>query len=266
MTTDTSIKAYFHDIAHCTPLTREREVELSEKIKEGDLEARNELIEANLHFVIDYVKGFQGRGLDIAELIGAGNEGLIVAAQRFDGTKGCKFITYAVWWIRDAIQNALAADCRTVRRSGNVWDDLSAVSRAREDQFAALRRAPETKELADQCGFEQSRVINALGVSSDDVSMDAPVHAGEEKTYMDFHHVPPKDHEKSIDAERRTEDLHSRLDRLPARERSIIDQLYGLNGHGKATLNQIGTRLGVSRQRICQLRKHAIAKMRKMSP
>ena len=264
MTTDASIKAYFHDINDCIPLTRKREVELSALIKNGNIDARNELIEGSLLFVIDVAKKYQSKGLDIAELIGAGNEGLIIAAEKFDGTKGCKFITYAVWWIDESIRKALVSDCRTVARPGNVWDDLRVIAGNSNEHYANLERQPKRDELVEYCELSPGRVARALSAGSDDSSMDDPVDNDDNRTFMEFHVSPPVNHESKIDDERKLEDLNMRLNKLGQREKAIICQYYGLDGGGGATLADIGDRLGITRERIRQIRNKGLDKMREV--
>ena len=172
---ENAIRLYFNDITDSTPLSREREVELSERIRQGDMEARDELVQANLRFVVEVAKHYQNRGLSLAELISAGNVGLITAAERFDETKGYKFISYAVWWIRQSILQALMEQS-TVRMPVNRIDMLTKISRT----YEALQQegsAPTRGQVADTLGFTEEKVEQTLVENQPIRSLDAPFEA-----------------------------------------------------------------------------------------
>ncbi len=159
---ENAIRLYFNDITDSKPLSREREVELSERINEGDMEARNELVQANLRFVIEVAKNYQNRGLSLPDLISAGNLGLLTAAERFDGTRGFKFISYAVWWIRQSILQAVADQARTVRLPLNKLSQLREITEAARRLGQGREAEPNVDEIADDLNLSMHDVVNTM--------------------------------------------------------------------------------------------------------
>ena len=263
---DGALGAYFNDIGQSEPLPRQREVELAARIRQGDLAARDELVQANLRFVVDVARAFRHRGLSLAELVSAGNLGLITAAERFDGTRGFKFISYAVWWIRQAIQQALAEQTRVVR--------LPVSQLALLRQIAGVSRAPDGNpgtearigEVAAKLGLTVKQVLDVTGrargaISLDDVSTEAPT-APHRGILVDETQPAP---DANLEWDESRARIDAMVDRLGQREQLIIRRYYGLDGEGFRTLEAIGQSLGVTRERARQLKARALARLRRLA-
>ncbi|MCH8034601.1 MAG: sigma-70 family RNA polymerase sigma factor [Bacteroidetes bacterium] len=260
-----SIDQYFQEIGKVDLLTPDEEVDLAIKIKKGDGDAQEKLVRANLRFVVSVAKQFQNQGLSLVDLIGEGNIGLIKAAQRFDVTRGFKFISYAVWWIRQGIMQAIAYQSRVVRLPLNRVSNLakiSKVSRVLEQEF---ERKPTTEELAKILDMTTDEVAYALQISGRQVSMDAPLKAGDENktTMMD---VLPNEHQPLPDKDLMNESLKNELANalsiLSRREAEVIKLAFGIGSGNKATLEEIGERFNLTRERIRQIKEKALRKLR----
>ena len=259
-----TVSLYFDDIATSTPLSREREVALSVRIQEGDFQARNELVEANLRFVVEVAKRYQNRGFSLSELISAGNLGLVTAAERFDGSRGYKFISYAVWWIRQSILQTIAEQGRTVRLSYNRQNLLMEISRASQRLGRGQDRPPEVEAIAAELGMSVETVMETILSARTVCSLDKPFEeSSNESTLLS---VLADTNQESPDAEALHEStrrrLESVLNNLDAREQRIIRLYYGLNGGGSLTLEQIGGRLHLTRERMRQIKERALGKLR----
>ena len=259
---DSTLRLYFDDIADSKPLSRQREVELSARIQDGDLEARDELAHANLRFVIDVAKKYQNRGLPLADLISAGNVGLMTAADRFDGTKGFKFISYAVWWIRQSILETIAEHARTVRLPMNRVSLLRDISQTSQRLRQGRETEPGIEEIAAALEVPAEEVLetilSARAVRSLDESFDEDDERNLLNTLADTTQVNP---DADVLCESVKDQLESVLDSLDQRELRIIRLYYGLDGEA-LTLEQIGGLMGVTRERVRQIKERALSCLR----
>ena len=258
---DPVLASYLSDIADSHPLAARQEAELAARIRAGDEEARNELVEANLRFVVAVSKEYQNRGLSLTELISAGNVGLITAAERFDETKGFKFISYAVWWIRQAILQALMEQS-TVRMPVNRIDMLAKISRTVEE----LQRngsKPSLQKVALTLGFSEEKVEQTLLDSQPIRSLDAPFEEGEERCLLDnFSDENQLSPEEEILANLMLQDIAQALGDLNEREAEILRLYFGLGQERPLTLDQIGLHFKLTRERVRQIKEIALSKLR----
>ena len=255
---------YFNDIVASKPLSREEEVALAARIQRGDLQARDELARANLAFVVDVARKYQYRGLSLAELISAGNEGLLTAAQRFDGTRGYKFISYAVWWIRQSILKSLAEHVRTVRLPVSrlkIIDDIAQVSQ----RLAQLGEAePDLADIARELDIPLEDAVDAAGSSPASQSLDQAVDGDDDgRTLMG---IMPDERQPAPDAGVLDDQARAQIDavlaQLDNREDYIIRCYYGLDGEEPLTLEQIGGLMHLTRERVRQLKNQALTRLR----
>ena len=258
---DQLVATYLREISDSTPLSSKEEGDLARKIRAGDEGARNLLVEANLRFVVSVAKQYQNRGLSLAELISAGNVGLMTAAARFDETKGFKFISYAVWWIRQSILQTLSEQS-TVRMPVNRLDMLSKISRTSE----ALRQEgknPSLDVVAATLGFSEQEVEQTLVTGQSVRSLDAPFDDGEDRCLMDSlsdsEQVSAEDQMLEFTLK---EDIAVALEGLSEREAEVLRLYYGLGKDRPLTLDQIGTRIKLTRERVRQIKELALSKLR----
>jgi len=260
-----SLDQYLQEIGKVNLLTLDEEIDLAIKIKKGDTLAQEKLIKANLRFVVSVAKHFQNQGLSLGDLINEGNLGLIKAAHRFDETRGFKFISYAVWWIRQGIMTALADHQRVVRLPLNRVGDLTRISKASRDLEQEYERKPTTEELAKILEWTTEEVAYTLQISARYVSMDAPLKSGDENknSLMD---VLPNDNQPLPDNSLMKESLKNEvtniLSTLDAREAEVIRLSFGIGRNQKATLEEIGDRFNLTRERIRQIKEKALRKLR----
>lgn len=260
-----SLDQYLQEIGKVNLLTPDEEVDLAIKIRKGDGDAQEKLVRANLRFVVSVAKQFQNKGLSLGDLINEGNLGLIKAAQRFDETRGFKFISYAVWWIRQGIMSALANHQRVVRLPLNRVGELTKISKAYRDLEQEYERKPTTEELAKILEMTAEEVAYSLQISGRYVSMDAPLKSGDENknSLMD---VLPNDNQPLPDNSLMKESLKNEvtniLSTLDAREAEVIRLSFGIGRNQKATLEEIGDRFNLTRERIRQIKEKAIRKLR----
>lgn len=260
---DEATGQYLADIANSRPLSREREIELAERIHQGDEEARNELVQANLRFVVDVAKSYQNRGLALSDLISAGNLGLLTAAERFDGTKGFKFISYAVWWIKQAILQAIAEQARIMRLPLNRLALLRDISQAARRLGQDQEVEPDAEEIAAELEVSVEEVEQTLLAARSVRSLDALFEEEDKRSLLDIlpdEGVPRPD--GFADGDELKGRMDALLDRLDERERRIIIRYFGLDGEEPMTLDQIGVKLGITRERVRQLKVRALSKMR----
>jgi len=257
------VEAYWRDVEHYDLLTQEEEIELSRRARNGDEEARQRLVTANLRFVVSVAREYTGRGLSLMELISEGNMGLLEAVRRFDESRGFKFITYAVWWIRQSILKALAQVGKVRRAPASRLNDLRRIERGSEALSQRLGRVPTLEELVEDLSISQERACNALEVARQDLSLDAPLYGDGEESLAAFFAAEDADVEKEFEEKGLAEMLRECMEVLNERERQIICSYFGLEGHNPVTLEQIGTVLGLTRERIRQLRDKALSKMRR---
>ena len=259
-----SLDQYLKEIGQTPLLTVDEEVELARRIKEGDQEALHQLTRANLRFVVSVARKYQGQGLGLADLINEGNYGLIKAAGRFDETRGFKFISYAVWWIRQAIWQALAEQSRVVRLPLNRIGTINKVRRTSARLAQRHERAPTLEELAGELEIDVEKVREALQRTGRSVSMDAPFTEDDDHCLLDR---LPGDETPAPDtwllAESVTLDIERALRRLTLREAEIVRLYYGLGREHPQTLDAIGQRFGISRERVRQIKKEALCKLRR---
>ncbi|MCC7261783.1 MAG: RNA polymerase sigma factor RpoD/SigA [Candidatus Latescibacteria bacterium] len=257
------VRLYFNDITNSKPLSREREVALAARIQQGDLQARDELVQANLRFVVDVAKRFLNRGLPLCELIGAGNLGLITAAERFDGAKGFKFISYAVWWIRQSILQTIAEQGRTVRLPLNRLALLSDISRVSQRLRQGQEHPPAIDQIAAELGVSIEMVLDTMTSARNVCSLDRPIEESDTRSLIE---LLGDTTQESPDAEVLREStkavLENMLKSLDARELRILRLYFGLDGEESITLEQIGRILHLTRERVRQLKERALTKLR----
>jgi RNA polymerase primary sigma factor len=262
--TGDSLNAYIREIAKFKPLPAEDEQALGRRIQQGDQEALKRLVEANLRFVVSYCKRYRGLGLSYLDLIHEGSLGLMEAAKRFDAERNVKFISYAVWWVRQAIFHALSEHARVFRLPQKLSGQVSKVEKARDVLAAELRRPPTTQEIAARTSLTEEQVEALLLASGDDVSLSAAV--GEDGS-MEFGDTLEQETIPSAELEMiRTsfeERIKAMVDDLDEKEAEVIRMRFGLEGEEPRTLQEIGEALGLSRERIRQIESKAKEKLRR---
>jgi RNA polymerase primary sigma factor len=262
-----SFDQYLYDVEKY-PLIEEpqEERELARRARVGDKEAAERLVTANLRFVISYVKKYQGRGLGLAELVCIGNEGLLKAVKKFDPDKGVKFISYAVWWIRQTVLQALAEQTRSVRIPLNQNSNLVKLSRTETALTQLLGRSPTDQEIADEMGEPVETVRALRRVAASELSLDAPIDRGDRDSASfgeRFAGAEAEDIEETVESQAQREFLDRMFEKyLTERERKILYLYYGLDDGEERTLEEIGSLLGVTRERIRQIRNRAFEKLR----
>ncbi|GMR24801.1 MAG: RNA polymerase sigma factor RpoD/SigA [Ignavibacteria bacterium] len=260
-----SLDQYFLEIGKVDLLTAEEEVELAIKIRNGDEYAADKLVLANLRFVISVAKMFQNQGLSLGDLINEGNVGLIKAAKRFDETRGFKFISYAVWWIRQGIMSAIADQSRVVRLPLNRVGNLTKLSKAYRDLEQEYERKPTTEELAQILDMSSDEVAYILQISSRQVSMDAPLSNSDENksTLMDvLHNEDQSMPDKDLMNDSLKNEVANAISSLDEREAEVIRLSFGIETNQKATLEEIGEKFNLTRERIRQIKEKALGKLR----
>jgi len=258
-----SLDKYLHEIGKVEMANAEEEVELARKIKKGDDEALNRLIRANLRFVVSVSKQYQNQGLTLPDLINEGNLGLIKAAQRFDETRGFKFISYAVWWIRQSILQALAEQARIVRLPLNKIGSINKINKAFAELEQKFEREPSVSELAQVLEMAPNDVKEALRNAGRHVSMDAPIGPEEEGNLYDL--MLSKDSpspEKELLTDSLRKEIERALSTLTYREANIIRLYFGLNGKHPHTLEEIGEEFNLTRERVRQIKEKAIKRLK----
>lgn len=258
-----SLDKYLHEIGKVELLSTEEEVNLARRLKEGDKAALDQLVKANLRFVVSVSKQYQNQGLSLPDLINEGNLGLIKAAKRFDETRGFKFISYAVWWIRQAILQALAEQARIVKLPLNKIGSINKVNRAFTELEQKFEREPSIDELAEVLELAPDDIKEALKSSNRHISMDAPISQDEESTMYDVllsNESPSPDRGLLNDSLRK--EIERALATLTPREASIIRLYFGLNGKHPHTLEEIGEELDLTRERVRQIKEKAIKRLK----
>jgi RNA polymerase primary sigma factor len=260
-----SLEKYLHDIGKEELITPEEEVELARRIKNGDQEALEKLTKANLRFVVSVAKQYQHQGLSLPDLINEGNLGLIKAAQKFDETKGFKFISYAVWWIRQCILQALAEQSRIVRLPLNKIGALNKMNRTFSQLEQEHEREPSPDELADALDMPKEKIFSTMELSGRHMSVDAPFQEGEDNSLLDVLSNPDNpttDH--GLMEESLKQEIDRTLNTLPEKERKVIRAFYGI-GRKPMSLEEIGDSIGISRERTRQIKEKAIKHLRQRS-
>ncbi|MDD6124567.1 MAG: RNA polymerase sigma factor RpoD/SigA [Bacteroidales bacterium] len=257
-----SLERYLQDIGHEDLVSLEEEVELAHRIKQGDEEALQKLTRSNLRFVVSVAKQYQGQGLGLIDLINEGNVGLITAARRFDETRGFKFISYAVWWIRQSILQALAENSRMVRLPLNQVGNVSRVNRFCNQFIQENERRPSVEEIADALHLEPEKVNGALLTSGRHVSMDAPLVEDEDSCLLDLlTNRESTNTDSALVSESLVTEVKLALERLPEREAKVIRLFFGIDCQEK-TLEEIGALMNLSRERVRQIKEKALTLLR----
>ncbi len=254
---------YLYEVSKTPLLSAQQEVAIARRVRSGDGEAMQELVKRNLRFVISVAKKYQNRGLALTDLIGEGNVGLLTAARKFDPDQGVKFISYAVWWIRQAILAALARQGRTVRVPLNRTADLSRIVRTAETLRQELRREPTPEEIAHSTGLSLDVVQSLAALNTADVRLDAPLDPQGDRSLIErFIAEEQGDTEEQAMDKFLSEEIERALRTLPPRDAKVVRLYFGLDGGREHTLEEIGGMLGVTRERVRQLRDRALKRLR----
>jgi RNA polymerase primary sigma factor len=260
-----SLEKYLQEIGKVELISPEEEVELAQRIKKGDRIALEKLTKANLRFVVSVAKQYQHQGLSLPDLINEGNLGLIKAAEKFDETKGFKFISYAVWWIRQSILQAIAEQSRIVRIPLNKVGDLNRINKAFSKLEQEHERAPSAEELSENVDLPKEKVLRAIQISGRHISVDAPFKEDEDNSLLD---VLENKESPFADETLLKDSLKKEIDRtlgvLSEKERSVIEAFFGI-GRAEMSLEEIGNQLGLSRERTRQIKEKAIRRLRQSS-
>ena len=258
-----SLDKYLQEIGKVELLTPDQEVELAQLIRRGDMRALEKLTKANLRFVVSVAKQYQNQGLSLGDLINEGNMGLIKAAKRFDETRGFKFISYAVWWIRQSILQALAEQSRIVRLPLNRVGSLNRISKAYSALEQRYEREPSVKELADSLDMSSNEVVDTIKISGRHISLNAPFSQEEENSLLD---VLEDESEKKPDQGLITDSLKQEilrtLETLTKREGDVVCDYFGLRNGKALTLEEIGKKFKLTRERVRQIKEKAIRRLR----
>ena len=261
-----SLSQYLEEIGKFEPLHPSREIELAQAIKKGDRLAMKELVEANLRFVVSVAKDYQGQGLPLTDLINEGNMGLMKAAGRFDETRGFKFISYAVWWIRQSILQALAEHSRIVRLPLNRVGTISKITKTAEKLEAEVERSPNEEEIGRNLEMTRDEVIDAMKISRRHHSLNAPFRDGDKNSLIDvIEDTGQIDPDEPLMAESLKDEIRQSLDTLKDREQQVIKMYFGIDRDYALTLNEIGEEFNLTRERVRQIKEKAIRRLRHRS-
>jgi len=263
-----SLDKYLQEIGRVDLISAEEEVELARKIKEGDQAALEKMVKANLRFVVSVSKQYQNQGLTLPDLINEGNLGLIKAAQRFDETRGFKFISYAVWWIRQSILQALAEQSRIVRLPLNKIGSINKINKAFAKLEQKFERPPNAEELAELLDLSTQEVKQSLRNAGRHVSMDAPLKDGDESSSNMYEVLQSGDSpspENGLITESLRREIERSLSTLTTREADVVRLYFGLNGQHPMTLEEIGERFDLTRERVRQIKEKAIRRLKHTS-
>ncbi len=256
-----SIEKYLREVAKIDLISPAEEVELAQKIKKGDIKALEKLVNANLRFVISVAKQYQNQGLSLPDLISEGNIGLIKAAKRFDSTKGFKFISYAVWWIRQTILQALAENARIVRLPVNKVGAVNKINRIFSRMTQEFEREPTPEELANELEYDSETIKELLSYAEKTAYLESPVSNSDDKmTLLDI--LPNDSNERNEEKLELKQQIDNLLSKLPDRDAQIIKMYYGIGVSHKYTLDEIAKQLGLTRERIRQIKTKAMRKLR----
>ena len=260
-----SLDKYLQEIGHEEMISIEEEVELAQRIRKGDRKALERLTKANLRFVVSVAKQYQNQGLSLPDLINEGNFGLIKAAEKFDETRGFKFISYAVWWIRQSILQAIAEQSRIIRLPLNQVSSVNKINKVLNKFEQENERRPSIDEIAQDTDIPEEKIIEAFKVNTHHISVDAPFHDDDESSLLD---VIPNDAIPSTDKSLVEESLRAEigrvLDILEDREKKVIEAYFGINQR-EMTLEEIGSKYGLTRERVRQIKEKAIRRLRQQT-
>lgn len=257
-----SLEKYLQEIGHQDLLTADEEVELAQQIRKGDRKALERLTKANLRFVVSVAKQYQNKGLSLPDLINEGNLGLIKAAERYDETRGFKFISYAVWWIRQSILQAIAEQSRIVRLPLNQVGSVNRIARELNKFEQENERKPSVEEMADRIDLPEEKIAETMKINTNHVSMDAPFADGEDNSLLDV--LPNTDSPSTdnvLDQESLRTEIGRVLDVLNDREQKVIKAFFGI-GMQEMTLEEIGDKYNLTRERVRQIKEKAIRRLR----
>ncbi len=263
---ESSLDQYLKEISAYPLLTREQEVSLAKRIHKADQEALDHLVRSNLRFVVSVAKKYQNQGVALGDLINEGNLGLIRAAHKFDETKGIKFISYAVWWIRQAILQALAEQSRIVRVPLNRAGALHRIGKRSSVLLQELGREPTVEEIADELDLSHEEVERTMAISQAHLSLDAPLTPGEDNRLLDYlpDAISPGPDDETYDRAL-SNTIDEALATLKEREAKVLRLYFGLDGQDPMTLEEIGSLLGITRERVRQIKERALVRLRHAS-
>ena len=258
-----TLEKYLQDIAKERLVTPEEEVELAQRIKEGDQAALDRLVNANLRFVVSVAKQYQNQGLSLQDLITEGNMGLIKAAQRFDETRGFKFISYAVWWIRQSILQAVAEQARIIRLPMNQVGAISRLKKTAALLEQEYQRKPSTEELAKEMDLPEAKVESLMGMNMRQISTDAPLDDEEDANFLDVYvEQDSVGTDDAVALESDNNAIQKSLNNLSEKERQVINMYFGIGTHREYSLDEIAMNLGISRERTRQIRDRALKRLK----
>ena len=257
-----SLDKYLQEIGHEELLTIDEEVELAQRIRKGDKRALERLTKANLRFVVSVAKQYQNQGLSLPDLINEGNVGLIKAAEKFDETRGFKFISYAVWWIRQSILQAIAEQSRLVRLPLNQVGSVNKIARELNKFEQEHERKPSVDEIAERVDLPEDKIADAMKANSRHVSMDAPIADGEDSSMIDFLAGDSSNTDRELAIESLKAEVSRILKLLTDKEQKVLRAFFGIDGSPEMTLDEIGEKYNLTRERVRQIKEKALRRLR----
>lgn len=257
-----SLDKYLHEIGQEELISVEEEVELAQRIRKGDRQALERLTKANLRFVVSVAKQYQNQGLSLADLINEGNVGLIRAAEKFDETRGFKFISYAVWWIRQSILQAIAEQSRLVRLPLNQVGSVNKITRELNKFEQEHERKPSVDEIAERVDLPEDKIADAMKANSRHVSMDAPIADGEDSSMIDFLSGDSSNTDRELAIESLKAEVSRILKLLTDKEQKVLRAFFGIDGSPEMTLDEIGEKYNLTRERVRQIKEKALRRLR----
>lgn len=258
-----SLDKYLQEIGHEELLTTDQEVELAQRIRKGDKRALEKLTKANLRFVVSVAKQYQNQGLSLPDLINEGNVGLIKAAEKFDETRGFKFISYAVWWIRQSILQAIAEQSRLVRLPLNQVGSVNKIARELNKFEQEHERKPSVDEIAERVDLPEDKIADAMKANSRHVSMDAPIADGEDSSMIDFLAGDSSNTDRELAIESLKAEVSRILKLLTDKEQKVLRAFFGIDGSPEMTLDEIGEKYNLTRERVRQIKEKALRRLRR---
>lgn len=257
-----SLDKYLQEIGHEELLTTDQEVELAQRIRKGDKRALEKLTKANLRFVVSVAKQYQNQGLSLPDLINEGNVGLIKAAEKFDETRGFKFISYAVWWIRQSILQAIAEQSRLVRLPLNQVGSVNKIARELSRFEQEHERKPSVDEIAERVDLPEDKIADAMKANSRHVSMDAPIADSEDSSMIDFLSGDSSNTDRELAIESLKAEVSRILKVLTDKEQKVLRAFFGIDGSPEMTLDEIGEKYNLTRERVRQIKEKALRRLR----
>ena len=257
-----SLDKYLQEIGHEELLTTDQEVELAQRIRKGDKRALERLTKANLRFVVSVAKQYQNQGLSLPDLINEGNVGLIKAAEKFDETRGFKFISYAVWWMRQSILQAIAEQSRLVRLPLNQVGSVNKITRELNKFEQEHERKPSVDEIAERVDLPEDKIADAMKANSRHVSMDAPIADGEDSSMIDFLAGDSSNTDRELAIESLKAEVSRILKLLTDKEQKVLRAFFGIDGSPEMTLDEIGEKYNLTRERVRQIKEKALRRLR----